>query len=153
GNSRTNPLRQRVHGMLAEILGGSHYAKISALTPYYYEIDFECVLDGNKKPISSMTRTIPLDDAERIPFRYDIKDEGRKALPSGAQRIALEFLDSKAFSKDSCHLKGEPAVKKRHLEMLGYRVVQIPHFEWNSMVLSTKGEQLEYLRRHLYGIQ
>uniref|UniRef100_A0A8C3DAT9 FAST kinase domains 1 n=1 Tax=Corvus moneduloides TaxID=1196302 RepID=A0A8C3DAT9_CORMO len=66
-------------------------------------------------------------------------------------RIALEFLDSKAFSKDySRHLKGEPAVKKRHLEMLGYRVVQIPHFEWNSMVLSTKGEQLEYLRKQLY---
>lgn len=41
-------------------------------------------------------------------------------------RIALEFLDSKAFSKDySRHLKGEPAVKKRHLEMLGYRVAQV----------------------------
>lgn len=41
-------------------------------------------------------------------------------------RIALEFLDSKAFSKDySRHLKGEPAMKKRHLEMLGYRVVQV----------------------------
>jgi len=32
-------------------------------------------------------------------------------------------------------------------------VLQIPHFEWNSMVLSTKGEQLEYLRKYLYGIQ
>jgi len=40
-------------------------------------------------------------------------------------RIALEFLDSKAFSKDSHHLKGEPAVKKRHLEILGYRVIQV----------------------------
>uniref|UniRef100_A0A8D0G3F0 FAST kinase domains 1 n=1 Tax=Strix occidentalis caurina TaxID=311401 RepID=A0A8D0G3F0_STROC len=114
--------------------------------------DFECVLDENKKPFSCMAQNIPLDDMKRIHLRHDIKDEGRKALPPGAQRIALEFLDSKAFSKHSHHLKGEPAVKKRHLEMLGYRVVQIPHFEWNSMVLSTKGEQLEYLRRHLYGI-
>lgn len=40
-------------------------------------------------------------------------------------RIALEFLDSKAFSKDSRHLKGEPALKKRHLEILGYRVIQV----------------------------
>ncbi|NXL10631.1 FAKD1 protein, partial [Mesembrinibis cayennensis] len=152
-NSRINPLRQHVHRMLTEILGGSHYARISVLTPYYYEIDFECVLDENKKPLSYMAQSIPLDDVERIHLRHDIKDEGRKALPPGAERIALEFLDSKAFSKDSHHLKGEPAVKKRHLEMLGYRVVQIPHFEWNSMVLSTKGEQLEYLRKHLYGIQ
>ncbi|KAF1545678.1 FAST kinase domain-containing protein 1, mitochondrial, partial [Eudyptula albosignata] len=152
-NSRINPLRQHVHRMLIEILGGSHYARISVLTPYYYEIDFECILDENKKPLSYMAQNIPLDDVEGIHLSCDVKDEGRKALPPGAQRIALEFLDSKAFSKDSRHLKGEPALKKRHLEMLGYRVVQIPHFEWNSMVLSTKGEQLEYLRKHLYGVQ
>ncbi|NXR01998.1 FAKD1 protein, partial [Sagittarius serpentarius] len=152
-SSRINPLRQHVHRMLTEILGGSHYAKISVVTPYYYEIDFECVLDENKKPLSYMAQNTPLDDVEGIHLTHDIKDERRKALPPGAQRIALEFLGSKAFSKDSRHLKGEPALKKRHLEMLGYRVVQIPHFEWNSMVLSAEGEQLEYLRKHLYGIQ
>ncbi|XP_027767330.1 FAST kinase domain-containing protein 1, mitochondrial isoform X2 [Empidonax traillii] len=152
--SRINPLRQHVHRMLTEILGGSQYSRVSVLTPYYYEIDFECVLDENKKPLSYMAQNIPLDDVGGIHLRRDIKDEGKKALPPGAQRIALEFLDSRAFSKDySRHLKGEVAVKKRHLEMLGYRVVQIPHFEWNSMVLSTKGEQLEYLRQQLYGIQ
>ncbi|NWY52846.1 FAKD1 protein, partial [Chionis minor] len=151
--SRINPLRQHVHRMLTEILGGSNYARISVLTPYYYEIDFECILDENKKPLSYMAQNIPLHNVEGIHLRHDIKDVGRMAPPPGAQRIALEFLDSKAFSKNSRHLKGESAVKKRHLEMLGYRVVQIPHFEWNSMVLSTKGEQLEYLRRHLYGIQ
>ncbi|NXJ88203.1 FAKD1 protein, partial [Corythaixoides concolor] len=152
-NSRINPLRWHVHRMLTEILGGSHYARISVLTPYYYEIDFECILDENKKPLSYVAQNIPLDGVEGIHLRDDIKGEGRKALPPGAQRIALEFLDSKAFSKDSRHLKGEPVVKKRHLEMLGYRVVQIAHFEWNSMVLSTKGEQLEYLRKQLYGTQ
>ncbi|KAM9628993.1 FAST kinase domain-containing protein 1, mitochondrial isoform 2-T9 [Morphnus guianensis] len=152
-SSQINPLRQHVHRMLTEILGGSHYARMSVLTPYCYEIDFECVLDENKKPLSYVAQNTPLDDVEGIHLTRDIKDKGRKALPPGAQRIALEFLDSKAFSKDSHHLKGESALKKRHLEMLGYRVVQIPHFEWNSMVLSTKGEQLEYLRRHLYGIQ
>ncbi|XP_029874821.1 FAST kinase domain-containing protein 1, mitochondrial isoform X2 [Aquila chrysaetos chrysaetos] len=152
-SSQINPLRQYVHRMLTEILGGSHYARMSVLTPYCYEIDFECVLDENKKPLSYVAQNAPLDDVEGIHLTRDIKDKGRKALPPGAQRIALEFLDSKAFSKDSHHLKGESALKKRHLEMLGYRVVQIPHFEWNSMVLSTKGEQLEYLRRHLYGIQ
>ncbi|NXN54452.1 FAKD1 protein, partial [Rynchops niger] len=152
-SSRINPLRHHVHRMLTEILGGSNYARISVLTPYYYEIDFECILDENKKPLSYMAQNTPFDDVEGIHLRHDIKDEERKALPPGAQKIALEFLDSKAFSKNSRHLKGEPAVKKRHLEMLGYRVIQIPHFEWNSMVLSAKGEQLEYLRKHLYGIQ
>ncbi|XP_065606597.1 FAST kinase domain-containing protein 1, mitochondrial [Cyrtonyx montezumae] len=153
GISRINPLRQHVHRLLAEILGGSHYARVSVLTPYYYEIDFECILDKNKKPLSYMSQNVLLDDLRGTHLRHDIKDEERTALPQGAHRIALEFLDSKAFSKDSHHLKGEPAVKKRHLEILGYRVVQIPHFEWNSMALSTKPEQLEYLRKRLYETQ
>ncbi|XP_064019563.1 FAST kinase domain-containing protein 1, mitochondrial [Pogoniulus pusillus] len=152
-SSRINPLRQHVHRLLTELLGGSHYARVAVLTPYYYEIDFECILDENKKPLSYMALNVTLDDVESIRFRRDIKDDWRMALPPGAQRIALEFLGSKAFSKDSHHLKGDSALRKRHLEMLGYRVVQIPHFEWNSMVLSTKEEQLEYLRRQLYGIQ
>ncbi|NWI20702.1 FAKD1 protein, partial [Crypturellus soui] len=150
GNRRINSLRRHVRGMLAEILGGSHYTKISVLTPYCYEIDFECILDKNKKPLSYMAQNILLDDMEGIPSKYGIKDA---ALPPGAQRIALEFLNPESFSKDSHHLKGESALKKRHLEMLGYRVIQIPHFEWNSMVLSTKEAQLEYLKKHLYETQ
>ncbi|KAM8806539.1 FAST kinase domain-containing protein 1, mitochondrial [Eudromia elegans] len=150
GSRRVSSLRRHVHRMLAEILGGSHYTKISVLTPYSYEIDFECILDKNKQPLSYMSQNVLLSDMERLHSKCDIKDT---ALPPGAQRIALEFLDSKAFSKDSHHLKGESAVKKRHLEMLGYRVVQIPHFEWNSMVLSTKEAQLEYLKKHLYETQ
>uniref|UniRef100_A0A8C0HN14 FAST kinase domains 1 n=1 Tax=Buteo japonicus TaxID=224669 RepID=A0A8C0HN14_9AVES len=134
-----------------------HYCQRKAIlvasNSLFSTVYFECILDENKKPLSYVAQNTPLDDVEGIRLTHDIKDKGRKALPPGAQRIALEFLDSKAFSKDSHHLKGESALKKRHLEMLGYRVVQIPHFEWNSMVLSTKGEQLEYLRRHLYGIQ
>ncbi|XP_009994603.1 PREDICTED: FAST kinase domain-containing protein 1 [Chaetura pelagica] len=148
-SSRINPLRQHVHRVLTEILGGSNYARISVLTPYYYQIDFECIMDENKKPLPYIAQNIPL---EGIHLRHDMNNARKNTLPPGAQRIALEFLDSKAFSKNSRHLKGEPAMKKRHLEMLGYRVVQIPHFEWNSMVLSTKGEQLEYLRKHLCGI-
>jgi len=32
--------------MLAEILGGSHYARVSVLTPYYYEIGEKFHLQG-----------------------------------------------------------------------------------------------------------
>uniref|UniRef100_A0A8C3JY00 FAST kinase domains 1 n=1 Tax=Calidris pygmaea TaxID=425635 RepID=A0A8C3JY00_9CHAR len=135
-SSRINPLRQHVHRMLTEILGGSNYARISVLTPYYYEIDFECILDENKKPLSYTAQHIPLDEVEGIHMRHDINGEGRMALPPGAQRIALEFLDSKAFSKNSRHLKGEPAVKKRHLEMLGYQVVQVSSQQYFMSFLS-----------------
>lgn len=42
-------------------------------------------------------------------------------------------------------------MKKRHLEILGYRVIQIPYFEWNSMAMSTKDARMDYLREHLFG--
>lgn len=44
GMSQINPQRQHIHRMLAEILGGRHYSRISVLTPYYYEIGEKLVL-------------------------------------------------------------------------------------------------------------
>lgn len=87
----------------------------------------------------------------------------------------MEFLDSKTFCKNSRHIKGEVLMRKRHLEMLGYRVVQvkdgiirrrspcvngfeysflfekqIPHFEWNSMELSTPDAWKDYLKSKIF---
>ncbi|XP_030435295.1 FAST kinase domain-containing protein 1, mitochondrial isoform X4 [Gopherus evgoodei] len=149
GNGSTNTAQQQIHRMLGEILGGSQYAKVSVLTPYYYGIDFECILDKNKKPLPYMDQSIVL--ADLVQWGPDIQLLGKKGLPPGAQsRIAVEFLDSKAFCKNSCHLKGEIAIKKRHLEILGYQVVQIPHFEWNSMELSSKDAWMEYLKKNIF---
>lgn len=71
-------------------------------------------------------------------------------------------------------MKGEAMMKKRHLEILGYHVLQvsrkmmhnsddksvvllimhistqIPHFEWNSMELSTEEAWKEYLRKKIF---
>ncbi|XP_037768429.2 FAST kinase domain-containing protein 1, mitochondrial isoform X4 [Chelonia mydas] len=149
GNGSTNTAQQQIHRMLGEILGGSQYAKVSVLTPYYYGIDFECILDKNKKPLPYMDQSIVL--ADLVQWGPDIQLLGKKGLPPGAQsRIAVEFLDSKAFCKNSYHLKGDTAMKKRHLEILGYQVVQIPHFEWNSMELSSKDAWMEYLKKNIF---
>ncbi|KAG6940078.1 FAST kinase domains 1 [Chelydra serpentina] len=148
GNGSTNTAQQQIHRMLGEILGGRQYAKVSVLTPYYYGIDFECILDKNKKPLPYMDQSIVL--ADLVQWGPDIQLLGKKGLPLGAQRIAVEFLDSKTFCKNSCHVKGEFAMKKRHLEILGYQVVQIPHFEWNSMELSSKDAWMEYLKKNIF---
>ncbi|XP_034642026.1 FAST kinase domain-containing protein 1, mitochondrial isoform X2 [Trachemys scripta elegans] len=148
GNRSTNTAQQQIRRMLGEILGGSQYAKVSVLTPYYYRIDFEFILDKNKKPLPYMDQSIVL--ADLVQWGPDIQLLGKKGLPPGAQRIAVEFLDSKAFCKNSCQLLGEIAMKKRHLEILGYQVVQIPHFEWNSMELSSKDAWMEYLKKSIF---
>ena len=41
-------------------------------------------------------------------------------------------------------------MEKRHLEILGYQVVEVPHFEWNSMSVSTEKEKEKFLKYLLF---
>ncbi|KAM9665000.1 FAST kinase domain-containing protein 1, mitochondrial [Trichechus inunguis] len=145
-----NGAQQQMYKMLAEVLGGINCVKASVLTPYYYTIDFECVLDKRKKPLPYGNHNIILGKMPDENWKSHTQIDGSR-LPPGAERIALEFLDSRAFCRNIPHLKGKSAMKKRHLEILGYHVIQIPHFEWNSMALSTKDAQMDYLRERIFG--
>ncbi|XP_053327113.1 FAST kinase domain-containing protein 1, mitochondrial [Spea bombifrons] len=143
-----NSVQRQIHQFLGEILGGLNYVKVSVMTPYYHSIDFECILDKKKRPIPYMDQLSA--DLSKMQWGPDNQLLETKSLPPGAQRIAVEFLDSKAFCKNSSHIKGEYAMKKRHLEILGYHVVQISSLEWNSMELSTKDAWKDYLRKKLF---
>ncbi|XP_055966290.1 FAST kinase domain-containing protein 1, mitochondrial isoform X2 [Sorex fumeus] len=144
-----NEAQQQIYKILAEILGGTSYVKASVLTPYYHTIDFECILDKRKKPLSYGSNNITLGKLSEMPMESNTQIMGSR-LPPGAVRVSLEFLDSKAFCRNIPHLKGKSTMKKRHLEILGYHVIQIPHFEWNSMALSTKDARMAYLRNCIF---
>uniref|UniRef100_UPI00398E38B2 FAST kinase domain-containing protein 1, mitochondrial n=1 Tax=Pristiophorus japonicus TaxID=55135 RepID=UPI00398E38B2 len=151
GNVSVSAIQQQIQEILGQLLGGSNYAKASVFTPYYYFIDFECVLDRHQKPLPYVDQsTMLLSKNAKVPWEPDNEFIGEKQLLPGEQRVAIEFLDSKAFCKNSHHIKGETVMKKRHLEILGYHVVQIPHFEWNSMELSTKDAWVEYLKQKIF---
>ncbi|XP_007888173.1 FAST kinase domain-containing protein 1, mitochondrial [Callorhinchus milii] len=151
GNSYASPIQQQIHKILGDILGGINYARSSVITPYYYSIGWECVLDKHNKPLPYVDRdTLLIPKDGRMLWGSHNQLTGETELPPGAQRVAIEFLDSKAFCKNSQHMKGKEVMKKRHLEILGYHVVQIPHFEWNSMELSTKEAWMEYLRKKIF---
>uniref|UniRef100_A0A8P4KHJ2 FAST kinase domains 1 n=1 Tax=Dicentrarchus labrax TaxID=13489 RepID=A0A8P4KHJ2_DICLA len=143
-----SPVRQQIHRLLAEVLGGNDYIQAAVVTPYYYTIDFECILDTNMQPLSySKLRTLQGDKVQwgkASPVNMEDK------LPPGAQRVAVNFLGPWAFTKNASHFLGKTAVKKRHLEILGYHVVHIPHFEWNSMELSTNDAWKKYLKKKLF---
>lgn len=145
-----NEAKQQIYKMLAEILGGMNYVKSSILSPYYYRIDFECVLDKQKKPLPYRGHSVTL--GKTLGTDWELNTQRVEAsLPPGAERIAFEFLDLKAFCINLPHLKGKSAMKKRHLEILGYHVIQVPYFEWNSMAMSTKAARLDYLKEHIFG--
>ncbi|XP_012381537.2 FAST kinase domain-containing protein 1, mitochondrial isoform X2 [Dasypus novemcinctus] len=145
-----NGAHQQVYKMLTELLGGINCVKASVLTPYYHMIDFEFVLDKRRKPLPYGNHSIIFGQLPEMHQKSNTQKVG-SGLPPGAERIALEFLDSRAFCKNIPHLKGKTAMKKRQLEILGYQVIQIPHFEWNSMALSTKDAQMDYLREYIFG--
>ncbi|XP_048391148.1 FAST kinase domain-containing protein 1, mitochondrial isoform X2 [Stegostoma tigrinum] len=146
GNPSVSSTQQQIQEILEHVLGGSIYSKTSVFTPYYYLIDFECVLDKHQKPLPYVDQSIKLlSEKGKLSWEPD-----NKQLVPGAQRVAIDFLDSKAFCKNSPHMKGETIMKRRHLEILGYHVVQIPHFQWNSMELSTKDAWVEYLKQKIF---
>ncbi|KAL3056231.1 hypothetical protein OYC64_018842 [Pagothenia borchgrevinki] len=145
-----SPMQQQIHNMLGEVLGGIHCVRVAVVTPYFYTVDFECVLDKRLQPLP-YSRPSTLQILDRGKVYWSSEDTNRDVLPPGAQRVAVNFLDSKSFCKNSHHLRGNALMTKRHLEILGYRVVQVPHFEWNSMELSTPNAWKEYLKKNLFG--
>ncbi|XP_038157162.1 FAST kinase domain-containing protein 1, mitochondrial [Cyprinodon tularosa] len=152
GNGSVSPVQQQIHKMLGEVLGGINFVQAAVTTPYFYTVDFECKVDKHLKPLSySEPGTLQISDRGKVLWDSSSLESGQDELPAGAQRIVIDFLDSKFFCKNSHHMKGEALMRKRHLEILGYRVVQIPHFEWNSMELSTHHAWKEYLRKKILG--
>uniref|UniRef100_A0A8B9QV62 FAST kinase domains 3 n=1 Tax=Anas platyrhynchos TaxID=8839 RepID=A0A8B9QV62_ANAPL len=68
--------------------------------------------------------------------------------------IALCVDGRNRFCINSHNLLGEEAIKRRHLQLLGYKVVQVPFFEIES--LHTSRKMAEYLHKkifpHTYGL-
>lgn len=144
-----NRAQQQIYKMLSEVLGGLRCVKASALSSYYHTVDFECILDKRKKPLPYRSQSITSGKSSGIHWESNTS-RVESSLPPESERIALEFLDVRAFCSNIPHLKGKSAMKKRHLEILGYRVIQVPYFEWNSMALSTTDSRMDYLRERIF---
>ncbi|XP_019945164.2 FAST kinase domain-containing protein 1, mitochondrial [Paralichthys olivaceus] len=150
-NGSVSPVQQQIHKMLGEVLGGINFVQVAVITPYYYTIDIEFILDKHLQPLPYTTlSTLQISDRGKVHWGLSSLENDKHELPPGAQRVAVNFLESKCFCRNSHHMRGEALMRKRHLEILGYRVVQIPHFEWNSMELSTHDAWKEYLKRKIF---
>ncbi|XP_042565236.1 FAST kinase domain-containing protein 1, mitochondrial-like [Clupea harengus] len=111
--------------MLGEVLGGINCARVAVLTPYFYTANFECVLDRQGQPVPYTTPSrLQISEEGKVQWASSATEQERMELPTGAQRIALDFFDAKSFCKNSQHVKGEIHLRKRHLEILGSHVIQ-----------------------------
>ncbi|MEQ2247548.1 FAST kinase domain-containing protein 3, mitochondrial [Ilyodon furcidens] len=109
---------------LEDLLGDRSFFGSKVLTPYCYTLDVEIKLDeeGYVLPASHT------DDVYK--------------------RIALCIDGRKRFTTNVRQLLGKEVIKQRHLQLLGYEVVQIPFYEFEK--LPSKSRVVEYLHQKIF---
>ncbi|XP_054926137.1 FAST kinase domain-containing protein 1, mitochondrial-like isoform X2 [Dermacentor andersoni] len=103
-----------------------------------------CELDASKAPVplnnsSGKHRKVPHSQAPAVSRRAH-------------KRIAVLVLGEKSFCENYPQITGHQQLKIRHLEILGYQLVLVPFYEWNSMKLAEPSAKQDYLRGKIFGI-
>ncbi|XP_044073844.1 FAST kinase domain-containing protein 3, mitochondrial-like [Siniperca chuatsi] len=116
-------LYKEVKGPLTQLLGGKFYST-RIITHSGYTIDVEICLDetGCVLPLSQWDHTY--------------------------RRMVLCLDGQNRFCRNTQHLLGKEATKRRHLRRMGYELVQIPYFEFEK--LRTQEEQVQYLHNKIF---
>ncbi|NWS90507.1 FAKD3 protein, partial [Toxostoma redivivum] len=117
-------LFKRVKKGLLYLLKKRIYFASEVSTPYFYVIDIEIKLD---------------EDGFVVPAAQ---------LEEVHRRIALCVDGQNRFCARSHNLLGEEAIKQRHLQLLGYEVVQVPFFEIESLQNTRK--MADYLHKKIF---
>ncbi|NWT87255.1 FAKD2 protein, partial [Lanius ludovicianus] len=113
---------------LIELLGGENMFQQNVRLPYKYHIDFEIRMDSDRKKVLPIAATDDHPD-------------------SHVERLALVFAPMSAFCLGTAHPQGKLAMKKRHLNKLGYRVILIQNKKFQGM---TNEDAVEFLKGKIY---
>ena len=65
-------------------------------------------------------------------------------------KVAIIIHRPKDFTTNVRRLKGSHRLKKRHLEILGYRVINVDPLIWNTMHMSEKLAKNNYLESSIF---
>ncbi|NXM50355.1 FAKD3 protein, partial [Gymnorhina tibicen] len=117
-------LFKRVKTGLLYLLKKRIYFASEVSTPYFYVVDIEIKLDEEGF-------VLPAAQLEEV-----------------HRRIALCVDGQNRFCAHSHNLLGEEAIKQRHLQLLGYEVVQIPFFETENLQNTRK--MADYLHKKIF---
>ncbi|NWX11580.1 FAKD2 protein, partial [Aegotheles bennettii] len=113
---------------LVELLGDENMFRENVQLPYKYHIDFEIRMDSDRKKV------LPTATAD------DHAD-------SSVQRLAFLFVPLSAFCVGTTHPQGKLAMKKRHLNKLGYDVILVPNKKFQEM---TNEDAIKFLKGKVY---
>ncbi|XP_042241937.1 FAST kinase domain-containing protein 1, mitochondrial-like [Homarus americanus] len=132
-----------VHQALSQLVGGPDVLRANVKTPYYYLLDFEFLLDEENQPVPVKEYISPREKSNTSDYCH-IENK------AGYRRMAVLLHKESSYCINSRQLMGRHQVERRHLEMLGYTVIEVPHFMWYSMAHATFSDKMEYLKNILY---
>jgi len=135
-------LHKEVRNVLSQIVGDSAAVQYNMCSPYYYKLDFLIEFDEKDRPVKKDRRQI---SGFFQKFRQT-QDHELKVR----RKVAVLLLSPSCFTRGVRSLKGRFKLRRRHLEMLGYDVIEIDPVYWNSMFMSEQVVRQNFLETKLY---
>ncbi|CAH1779564.1 unnamed protein product [Owenia fusiformis] len=130
GNQQTYSNQRNKSYQMGYTNNRSEKFTMNVFSPYYHHIDFSLLLDESNNPVNNV-----IDPSVPIPENW--------------QKVAVLLYSEAMYCYSSSHLRGHQQSRKRHLEILGYNVVEISYLDWYSMANSEWSSKLTYLRNKL----
>nr|XP_004611012.1 unnamed protein product [Sorex araneus] len=89
-----------------------------------------------------------------VPEKLGAQEVSSPGLPDSLQdlrvRLAIQLTNRNQYCYGSRHLLGLHSMKRRQLNRLGYRVVELSYWEWLPLLKRTRLEKLAYLHEKVF---